>query len=293
MDWIDSAELKENLPDFLVDVRLSDEYDACHIEGALSNCVFEVQFVERMSNRCGDRSATVVVYGQHADVKEAEMAAEKLKRAGYSSVRILRGGIDAWKASGLETIDGDKSQDPDIPQGTFALDLEASAVEWTGRNLLSKHFGTVGIQSGEVEIREGMIESGSVVIDMNSIDCRDLDGEMKETLIAHLKSDDFFDTDRFPTATFRIDSAERIENSGASRQNLILRGELEMKGKTAPVELAATAGVTPEGKAAAQASFVIDRTVWNVIYGSTRFFSRLGQHLVNDFVDIDVKVVTR
>jgi len=57
-------------------------------------------------------------------------------------------------------------------------------------------------------------------------------------------------------------------------------------------EFGCVAGVTPDGKLAAQASFLIDRTVWNVIYGSGKFFSRLGGHLVNDLVDIEIKVVT-
>ena len=61
---------------------------------------------------------------------------------------------------------------------------------------------------------------------------------------------------------------------------------------TKPVQLGAVAGVTPEGKLAAQSSFLIDRTLWNVIYGSGKFFHRHGMHLVNDLIDVELKVVT-
>jgi polyisoprenoid-binding protein YceI len=141
-------------------------------------------------------------------------------------------------------------------------------------------------------VEDGKLVGGVVVIDMNAMECTDLEGEMRDGLIGHLKSHDFFHTAEFPEATFRILSSERIGKARPGDQNLIVRAELEMKGKTAPVELGCIAGVTPEGNLAAQASFLIDRTAWNVIYGSGKFFHRLGQHLVNDLVDIEIKVVT-
>lgn len=158
--------------------------------------------------------------------------------------------------------------------------------------MLNKHIGTIGLRSGEIEVADGKLVGGVVVIDMNAMECTDLEGEMRDGLIGHLKSHDFFHTAEFPEATFRILSSERIEKAKPGDQNLIVRAELEMKGKTAPVELGCVAGVTPDGKLAAQASFLIDRTAWDVIYGSGKFFSRLGQHLVNDLVDIEIKVVT-
>ena len=61
---------------------------------------------------------------------------------------------------------------------------------------------------------------------------------------------------------------------------------------SAPVVSDASAGVTADGTAfAAQAAFGIDRTQWNVIYGSGKFFRRLGGHLVNDRIDLQLRVV--
>jgi hypothetical protein len=66
-----------------------------------------------------------------------------------------------------------------------------------------------------------------------------------------------------------------------------------VKDVTAPVNFAASAGVTADGRLAAQASLAWDRTLWGVCYGSGRFFQRLGGHLVNDLVDVTVRAVTR
>jgi len=58
-----------------------------------------------------------------------------------------------------------------------------------------------------------------------------------------------------------------------------------------PIEFDAVSGVSVDGVLAAQATLEIDRTLWGVLYGSGSFFSKLGMHLVNDLVSIDLKVV--
>jgi len=68
---------------------------------------------------------------------------------------------------------------------------------------------------------------------------------------------------------------------------------LNLKGTDGGIDFLVTTGITPEGKLAAQASFTIDRTRWNVIYGSGKFFRSLGGHLVNDLIEIQLRIVTR
>ncbi|MDF1657681.1 MAG: YceI family protein [Verrucomicrobiales bacterium] len=293
MRTITASELNENPGPVVVDVRLADDFEHSHIPGAISNCVFEVAFCDRFREATPDQGTACVLYGADAESHEAKMAAEKLEEMGYGDVRVIEGGLAEWKGAGLN-VDGGAPEpsDPEIPSGTLPLDLSESRVEWTGRNLLNKHFGTIGLRSGEIEVADGKLVGGVVVIDMNAIECTDLDGEMRDGLIGHLKSHDFFHTSEFPEATFRIFSSDRIEKAKPGDQNLIVRADLEMKGKTSAVELGCVAGITPEGKLAAQASFLIDRTVWNVIYGSGKFFNRLAGHLVNDLVDIEIKVIT-
>lgn len=70
-------------------------------------------------------------------------------------------------------------------------------------------------------------------------------------------------------------------------------GDLTLRGQTHAIEFEVSAGRTPEGKMAAQAAFSIDRTKWGVIYGSGKFFSRIAGHLVNDFLEFQLRVLTR
>jgi hypothetical protein len=66
-----------------------------------------------------------------------------------------------------------------------------------------------------------------------------------------------------------------------------------LKGISAPLKVLATSGVTPDCNAAAQAVFSFDRTRWKVLYGSGRFFHRLGRNLVNDLIELEIKIVTQ
>ena len=103
-----------------------------------------------------------------------------------------------------------------------------------------------------------------------------------------------FSTSRsYPEGRFVITSTESVRQATPGAPNLKLQGELTLKNVTLPVEFLATAGMTPEGKSAAQASFAIDRTLWEVLYGSGKYFRNLGGHLVNDLIELQLRIVTR
>ena len=171
------------------------------------------------------------------------------------------------------------------------VDLAESRIEWTGRNILNKHFGTVALKSGHLEFDGGSLVGGEFVVDMEKMLCDDLDGEMHDVLIDHLKSDDFFDVGRHPEVHYRITSSKVINGGNPSGPNLRLDGELTLRGETNPLSIEATTGLSPEGQPAAQAIFSLDRTAWGSIYGSARFFQRIGMHLVNELVDLQLRIV--
>ena len=100
---IDPAELADQLerpnPPVLVDVRLQEDYATAHLPRAKTNCVFEVAFLDRISEVAPDKGAPVCVYGAIAGSYEAPAAAEKLRRAGYREVLELRDGLEGWKSA--------------------------------------------------------------------------------------------------------------------------------------------------------------------------------------------------
>ncbi len=291
---IDSTALeKEHDGAVLLDVRLADDFEEAHLPGAVNNCVFEVAFGERLKELAPDQTAPVIVYGAGAASHESRLAADKLERLGYREVRDYREGLAGWIAEGRETVQGTPvPAGPDKPDGRLAIDLSESAIEWTGRNLLNKHYGSIALKGGYLQFDHGVLTGGEFVIDLTAMHCADLEGDLHDLLIAHLKSDDFFDVERFPEARYVIRASEPLEGALAGRPNLRLEGELTLRGETRPLTIEAATGLTPDGLPAAQATLALDRTLWGSIYGSARFFTRLGMHLVNDLVDLQLRVVT-
>jgi len=119
----------------------------------------------------------------------------------------------------------------------YAVDTLNSKAEWKGFKVVksdnTSHIGTLKFESGEVTVKDNKLESGQFVIDMTSIKNDDLtDSESNGKLIGHLKSPDFFDTEKFPTASFEITKISEAPAGGD--YNTILDGNLTLKGITKP-----------------------------------------------------------
>jgi rhodanese-related sulfurtransferase/polyisoprenoid-binding protein YceI len=284
---------------FLIDTLTNDHFQAIHLPGARQACVFEMNFLDQFAAITADKQARIVLYGASRKTMDAAVAAEKLQREGFDNIFILDGGMDAWQAAGYP-LEGDRADSPPPPEtllvlrdGAYRVDTVQSIVEWAGHNPHTKHDGTVGIAEGEIAVKDGQT-TGTFMIDMNAIENRSLAGnDLQPVLISHLKSDDFFFTRRFPTATLTIRSGTPREKPYVSAPNVDVQGELSLKGVKAELSFPATVYQDSNGTITAKARFDLDRTRWKIIYGSTRFFEHLGMHLVFDIIHIDVKIVAQ
>lgn len=285
----------ENKP-LVLDVRLAEDCAREHLPAARQAAVLEVNFLDQVREAEIGEADAVVVYGFDEASHEARAAAEKLVRNGFRKVAELRAGIEGWKAAGGATErDGlPPREDPEPPRdGRVELDLDESRVEWIGRNLLNHHRGSILLRGGWIELRDGRLSAGEVVADLTRMRCADLQGETAhDVLIRHLESEDFFDVTNFPDATFVIDSAEKIEGAADGAPNLEVTGQLGARGVIRPVRCELVTGTTPEGRLAAQGTLSLDRTDWGAIYGSGKFFRGLAGHLVNDLIEVAVRLVT-
>jgi polyisoprenoid-binding protein YceI len=264
------------------------------LPGAQRACVYEVTFLDQIRGLGLTANDLIVVYGAGGGSLESTMAAEKLTRAGFKHVYDFTGGCAAWARSG-GGFEGTGDDQPDLPapqDRTFAVNTASSTIEWIGRNLNSTHRGTIRVAHGEVVVRGGALQGGRITIDIDSIVNTDLDDPgMRRLLEDHLKSDDFFDVERFPTAELIIESAAPIGGATPGSPNFLMRGRLTVKDATHPIEFPAIVSERDDGTLVAVAQVEIDRTRWNVLYGSGRFFRFLGRHLVNDIITLLVKVV--
>ena len=291
------ALLTEKPETVLIDLLSPEHFASRHIPGAQNACVFQVSFLDDLAVAAPDKQVSIVVYGASARCQDAAMALEKLDRAGYEHVTFLKGGLETWRGSGydLEGEAPDQQDDPQttvtLPDGHYTVDSEASRVEWAGRNPNTRHIGTVDIAEGAIDIKDGTI-TATVEIDMNTIHNINLEGdELQPMLETHLQSDDFFFTKIFPKAVFTVKVAKRIEPGWLTAPNYHVNGELNLRGVSANLEFDATVALIEDGSLVMEAHFDIDRTRWNVIYGSTRFFEHLGMHKVFDLLSFQIRMI--
>lgn len=168
---------------------------------------------------------------------------------------------------------------------TYKVNTEESTVEWLGKKVTGQHNGVIQLKGGRLEMEDGKLVGGIFTIDMTTIEDKDLSGEYKGKLEGHLKSDDFFGVEKYPTSTFVITEAVP---QGPGKYKVI--GNMTIKENTEKVQF--TANVEEkDGKITASASITIDRSKYDVRYGSGSFFDNLGDKTIYDNFDLTVSLV--
>jgi len=171
------------------------------------------------------------------------------------------------------------------------VDVENSIVKWKGFKPTGEHFGTIAISKGFLDVNQDKLVGGSIVIDMNSIVVTDMpkDDEYNTKLVGHLKSPDFFDIEKYPTAKFEITKVIELDGKLNAIGNLTIKATT--KSITIPVNFSNENGVSTL-KAAV---FTIDRSDFDVRYGSKKFFDNLKDKFINDEFELsfDVKTIKR
>lgn len=176
------------------------------------------------------------------------------------------------------------------PIGTekYFIDKKESVVTWKGSMQFSSeraHTGYVYTSKGDLMIEKGRLVGGTVVVDMNTI--ADKDHGSENDLVNHLKDPDFFDVKKFPFSTFAI---TRV--ASANGGNIKVTGNLTIKGITHAVTFPAKMEVKG-GIVNANGKMTIDRTKWNVLYQSGKFFSYLADKTISDSIEFDMKIVAK
>jgi polyisoprenoid-binding protein YceI len=162
--------------------------------------------------------------------------------------------------------------------GNFKILTDVSSVEWKGKKVGGEHVGTIKLQEGALTVENGKITSGNITVNMGTIENKDLSGDMKAKLEGHLKSADFFDVSKFPEATFKITEVKSPAKSGGKHT---VTGEITIKGKTEVISFPALIKLK-DGKFAATGERTIDRSKFDVRYGSKTFFEDIGDKMIYD-----------
>lgn len=169
---------------------------------------------------------------------------------------------------------------------TLKVDTKKSSLKWAASKVTGKHDGTVGLASGTLNSDGKMVTGGTFDIDMTTIVVRDLtDKDMNAKLVGHLKSPDFFSVDAHKTARFVI---EKVTPKSGNEYEV--SGKMTIKGITQDISFPAT--IVNSGKSVtASGKITLDRTRWDIRYGSTKFFEGIADKAIHDDFVIDFNLV--
>lgn len=164
-------------------------------------------------------------------------------------------------------------------QTTKKVDVTKSKLLWLAKKVGGQHSGDIKLKDGALVFNGSKLVGGNFTVDMKTINTTDLDGEWKGKLDGHLKADDFFGVEANPTATLVFKSI-----GTKSKDNYIVNADLTIKGKTAPIkfDLAVIKDV-------ANAKLMIDRTKYDIKYGSKNF-GALADKAIDDEFELSVSL---
>jgi polyisoprenoid-binding protein YceI len=170
----------------------------------------------------------------------------------------------------------------------FQIQQASSTVNWTGKKVLGLHTGSINIADGFIEITNNVIVGGEIQIDMTSIVITDIeDKKTNRDFLAHLLNDDFFSVDKFKMAELVINGSSKIENNKSK-----IEGKLTIKDISHPVSFIASIEIFTD-TLHSLGEVVIDRTLYNIRYGSGKFIDNLGDKLIYDDFVLQFKLIAQ
>lgn len=168
-------------------------------------------------------------------------------------------------------------------QNKLVADTLKSKLLWLGEKVTGQHTGTIKLQSGWLVWQDNKIISGEFNIDMTTLK----DSEKNARLETHLKSDDFFGVEKFPVSKLVITGSTPFDKG-----NGVVSGTLTIKGVTNPIEFKSSVQKKDDG-VWFYTNIIVDRTKFNVRYGSGTFFDNLGDKTIYDEFKLKVNLLVK
>jgi polyisoprenoid-binding protein YceI len=179
------------------------------------------------------------------------------------------------------------SAEKTLKEASYKVDAKSSSLNWNGKKVGGEHSGTIQLKEGTIKLNGSKLVGGSFIADLNTLVCTDIeDKTYNGKLIGHLRSDDFFSVDKFPSAKYVVTKV--VPKSGNVYD---VTGDLTIKGITKSVTVPVTVKTTSKG-AEATGTLVVDRSKFDIKYNSKSFFdvNTLGDKLINDDFTIAFKL---
>src|ERR1035437_2389870 len=168
-------------------------------------------------------------------------------------------------------------------QNKLTADTTKTKLLWLGEKVTGQHTGTINLKSGWLTLQDNKIVSGEFNIDMTSLKETEKNGQ----LMGHLKSDDFFGVVKYPVAKLVLTGSTPFDKGSG-----VVSGTLTIKDNTNPIEFKATMQKKDDGTWFF-ANITVDRTKYNIRYGSGSFFDNLGDKTIYDEFRLKVNLLVK
>lgn len=230
----------------------------------------------------------------------------------YFSLALAIAACDSG-TKGTEAETGEAQEVVEIQEAsTFNIVTSESKVIWNGRKPTGEHHGTIAVKDGSIQLQDNEVVGGTIQMDLTQIEVEDLEGEDKQKLTGHLKSPDFFNVEKNPTAKFVITKVEKFEGSipedekpqdTGNNENFDsyvvedpshkVTGNLTLRDTTLSITIPAVIEVN-DNQVTAKSRFVIDRSKWNVNYmDETDPVARAKDKFIYNKVNVGFDVVAK
>lgn len=161
------------------------------------------------------------------------------------------------------------------------INIKESTIVWKGKKIIgASHTGTLKLKSGYFEMENDVLLGGNFVVDMTSLTVTGMDEKYGKKLEGHLRSDDFFGIEQHPTASLIFNNISKND------QGYEVTGEITIKGITESI----TFNLKMENNVTTL-HLDIDRSKFNVRYGSGSFFDDLGDNMISDIIELDITLI--
>ena len=184
-------------------------------------------------------------------------------------------------------VQAQSSQNSAADASVYNADPTNSSVNWIGKKVTSSHEGTIGISAANFIVRNNELIGGYVIIDMTTIKNTDLGEKGQAKLEGHLSSADFFNVEEHPEAMLTVTEVNAIEGDDANYQ---VNGNLTIKGITHPTEFSVMSLMNDNGDLSVTGTLIFDRSLYEVKYGSGKFFKDLGNKIIYDDITLSFDV---
>lgn len=164
----------------------------------------------------------------------------------------------------------------------FEINTSKSLIRWAGKKIVGgETAGTIQLAGGFLGVKGKQLAEGEVVVDTKSIASE----KAPARLISHLKNEDFFDVEKFPTASFVITSV-KVEDRQAH-----VTGKMTIKGITHSLSFPAEVTYGKDVVVAKASEVKVDRTKFDIKYRSGSIFSGLGDNAIEDYFVLNIVLV--